>query len=98
MAKTFYTERDMEEMAARGVTALDVDDNVVITDVARDKAMTLGIRLVRRGGTSNGHNGAAGSQDEVVAKVKAAVIARLGPGMDQALLEAVITRVVAQLK
>jgi len=98
MAKVFYTERDIEDLAARGVTALDVDDNVVITDVARDKAMTLGIRLVRPAGTSNGHNGAAGSSDEVVAKVRAAVIARLGPGVDHALLDAVITRVVAQLK
>lgn len=99
MAKVFYTEHDIDDLAARGVTALDVDDNVVITDQAREKALQLGLRLVRSAGsTSSGNAGPAGSQEEVVAKVKAAVIARLGPGVDQALLEAVITRVVAQIK
>jgi hypothetical protein len=98
MPKAFYTERDIVDLAARGVTALDISDDTVLTDLAREKALTLGIRLVRPGGTSNGQNKAAGSQDEVVAKVKAAVLARLGPGVDHALLDAVITRVVAQLK
>ena len=99
MAKVFYTEHDIDDLAARGVTALDMDDNVVITDLAREKAIALGLRLVRSAGsTSNGKASPAGSQAEVVAKVKAAVIARLGPGVDQTLLEAVITRVVAQIK
>lgn len=47
MPKTFYTDRDIEDLAKRGVISLVVDDDVVLTDLARDKAMRLGIELVR---------------------------------------------------
>jgi len=47
MPKTVYTERDIEDLAKRGVLSLAVDDDVVLTDMARDKAMRLGIGLVR---------------------------------------------------
>ncbi len=47
MPKTFYTERDIEDLARQGITALEVDDDIVLTDLARDKAMRLGINLVR---------------------------------------------------
>ena len=47
MPKTFYTERDIEDLAKRGVLSLVVDDDVVLTDLARDKAMRLGIELLR---------------------------------------------------
>ena len=47
MPKTFYTERDIEDLSKRGVISLVVDDDVVLTDLARDKAMRLGIELIR---------------------------------------------------
>jgi hypothetical protein len=47
MPKTFYTERDIEDLARQGVTSLEVDDDIVLTDLARDKAMRLGVELVR---------------------------------------------------
>lgn len=47
MPKTFYTERDIEDLARQGVTAIEVDDDVVITDLGRDKALKLGLQLVR---------------------------------------------------
>ena len=47
MPKTFYTEWDIEGLSKRGVISLVVDDDVVLTDLARDKAMRLGIELVR---------------------------------------------------
>lgn len=47
MPKTFYTERDIEDLSKRGVISLAVDDDVVLTDLARDKAMRLGIELRR---------------------------------------------------
>ncbi len=47
MAKTFYTERDIEDLARQGVTSLVVDENVVLTDLAREKAERLGVQLVR---------------------------------------------------
>ena len=100
MPKTFYTERDIEDLAARGVKALNINDEVVLTDLARDKALALGFRLERNGsGPSPAPQPTqALTQDEIVAKVKAAVIARLGKEVDPALLESVIKRVVAQIK
>lgn len=47
MAKIIYTERDIEDLAKQGVTSLEVGDDVVLTDLARDKAGRLGIELVR---------------------------------------------------
>jgi len=47
MPKTFYTEHDIEDLAHRGVLSLVVDDEVVLTDLARDKALRLGIELQR---------------------------------------------------
>jgi hypothetical protein len=46
MAKVFYTERDIEDLARQGVTSLTVTDDVVVTDLAREKARRLGVALV----------------------------------------------------
>ena len=48
MPKTFYTERDIEDLARRGVISLLEDDDVVLTDIAREKAMRLGIEIVHQ--------------------------------------------------
>lgn len=47
MAKRFFTERDIEEMAARGDMTLEVGDDVVLTELAYEKADQLGVRLVQ---------------------------------------------------
>lgn len=47
MPKTFYTERDIEDLARQGVSSLVIDDDVVLTDLGREKARRLGIDLVR---------------------------------------------------
>ena len=47
MPKTFYTERDIEDLAKRGVLSLVEDDDVVLTDIARDKDIRLGIEILR---------------------------------------------------
>jgi hypothetical protein len=47
MPKTFYTERDIEDLSERGVISLVVDEDIVLTDLARDKALRLGIELLR---------------------------------------------------
>ncbi|MBI3160052.1 MAG: hypothetical protein HYZ26_10685 [Chloroflexi bacterium] len=47
MPKTFYTERDIEDLKTRGVTSLVLSDDVVITDQARERAMKLGFELMR---------------------------------------------------
>ena len=47
MAKEFYTERDIEDMWKRGITSLTVTDNVVLTELAFEKAGRLGLQLVK---------------------------------------------------
>lgn len=43
--KTFYTVRDIEDMHASGVVEIETHDDVVLTDVAREKAIALGMRF-----------------------------------------------------
>jgi hypothetical protein len=47
MPKQFYTERDMDDLAQRGVHSLDVTDEVVLTQLAYERAKMLGIQLVQ---------------------------------------------------
>ena len=47
MPKTFYTERDIEDLLKKGVKSLIVDDDVVLTDLAYEKARKLGLELLR---------------------------------------------------
>lgn len=47
MPKTFYTDRDIEDMFSQGVTSLVINDNVVVTDLAREKGMKIGFEFVR---------------------------------------------------
>jgi hypothetical protein len=46
--KTFYTDHDIEDMAKAGTREIEVDDDVVLTDLAREKALRLGIKLRKR--------------------------------------------------
>ena len=46
MPKTFYTERDIEDMVQQGISSLTVDDNAVLTDLAYTRARQLGIELL----------------------------------------------------
>ena len=47
MPKEFYTERDIEDMVKRGILSLELSDQVVMTDLAYEKANKLGVRLIR---------------------------------------------------
>lgn len=47
MPKQFYTERDIEDMAARGQYSLTVNDEVVLTELAFEKAQRLGVKLIQ---------------------------------------------------
>jgi hypothetical protein len=48
MPKEFYTERDIEDMFKRGILSLQVNDNVVLTELAYEKATRLGMQLLRQ--------------------------------------------------
>jgi len=94
MPKTFYTERDIVDLVNRGVTSLEVNDDVVLTDNARDMALKRGMRLTR----TNPAHPEDGADADLAHRVKAAVIARLGDQVDAKLLDTVVSKVVSGLK
>lgn len=114
MPKTFYTERDIDDLKARGVTSIDVTDNIVMTDLAVERALHHGIKIHRAAQSSpkatysqsvNTYAAypreglhALGSEAELVQRIKSAVLARVNGQVDAALLDAVISRVLAAMK
>ena len=110
MAKIFYTERDIDDMKARGITSLDITDNVVITDLAVERAMRYEMKINRADSASLPKATFSGSVNavypreaftsdiELKQKIKALVLAKLNGQVDAVLLDAVITRVLAGMK
>jgi hypothetical protein len=112
MAKVFYTERDIDEMKARGVTSLDLTDNVVVTDAALERAMKYDMKINRGASSSAPKATLSGSVNLVAAyprtesagdaelreKIKSAVLAKIDGQVDVTMLDAVISRVVSSLK
>ena len=112
MAKIFYTERDIDDMKARGVTSLDITDNVVITDLALERAMRYDFKINRMDNVSAPKATFSTSVNLVAAypreaplvdadlkqKIKSLVLAKLNGQVDAALLDAVISRVLAGTK
>ncbi|MCX5975935.1 MAG: hypothetical protein NTV33_03690 [Coprothermobacterota bacterium] len=47
MPREFYTEKDIEDLVRRGVTSLVVNDEVVLTELAYEKAHRLKMQLLR---------------------------------------------------
>jgi hypothetical protein len=47
--KTFYSNEDIEALARQGITELRLDEDTVLTHLARDTAHRLGISLVHAG-------------------------------------------------
>jgi hypothetical protein len=112
MAKIFYTERDIDALKARGVTSLDITDNVVITDLALERAMRYDFKINRADSTSAPRATLSASVNLVAAypressasdvelkqKIKSLVLAKLDGQVDATLLDAVITRVLAGMQ
>ncbi|MFT3894024.1 MAG: hypothetical protein QM730_20535 [Anaerolineales bacterium] len=46
MPKQFYTEHDIEDMVRKGIKSLQVTDDVVLTELAYEKAKKLDLQLV----------------------------------------------------
>jgi hypothetical protein len=46
MPKEILTDKDIEELHHRGIQSLQVNDDVVLTDLAYEKAKRLGIQLL----------------------------------------------------
>jgi len=112
MPKIFYTERDIDDMKARGVKSLDITDNVVITDLALERAMKFNMQINRTDNASAPKASFSASVNLLAAypreapvvdvdlkqKIKSLVLAKLNGQVDAALLDAVITRVLAGMK
>ncbi|MEP7134263.1 MAG: hypothetical protein ABI904_04970 [Chloroflexota bacterium] len=112
MPKIFYTERDIDDMKARGVTSLDITDNVVITDLALERAMRYDMKINRADKVSAPKATFSSSVNLVAAypreapvvdvdlkqKIKTLVLAKLDGQVDASLLDAVITRVLTGMK
>lgn len=47
MPKTFITERDIEDLAHKGTMELALSDDIVLTDLAYEKAGRLGVKLLQ---------------------------------------------------
>jgi len=48
MPKQFYTEHDIEDLCRRGILSLEINDSVVLTELAYEKSQRLGMKLVRQ--------------------------------------------------
>jgi hypothetical protein len=124
MPKEFYTEKDIEDLFNRGVRSLQLTENVVLTELAYEKARRLDFQLI----TDRADNPPAApvrpyiseqqttrpvstigpvtpvveaqpkpaqsNSSDVEAKIRSAVIARLGNQVDAKLLDNIIHRVV----
>jgi hypothetical protein len=97
MGRRFVTRSQIDVIADRGETVLEVDDRTTVTDLAREHAMQRGVAVVRvpAGG---GHapapapaavdSGGAADTADTRAQVRSAVLAALGEvpaGLDAAL-------------
>jgi hypothetical protein len=96
MAKVFYTERDIDGLHEKGVTSLDLHEDVVLTDLARDRAARLGIRLRRMYPSEPPEEPKPGLDVQSIHnRIRAIVVARLGQRVDGPLLDDVIRKVLA---
>jgi hypothetical protein len=125
MAKTFYTEHEIEDLFKSGVTRLDVNENVVLTGLAYEKAQKLGMQLVQPNAQPSDAPvrpyistviapaplsdlnlrtpvpnlpAPAPAPADLSARIKNAVIAKLGAQVDPSLLDSIIRRVLDQVK
>jgi len=115
MPKVFYTEIDIEDMVKHGILSLEINDNVVLTDLAYEKANRLGLKLVRdkpenppaapvrpyvaqqmsqkQMEATPGVDASPPAEKDLAQRIRNEVMARMGNQVDQALLDAIIQRV-----
>ncbi len=90
--KTFFTERDIETMAAQGTSTLVLNDDTVYTELALEKARSLGMEFARQPVAANPPSPAA---NDVAAQVKRIIIAKLGDTVSEAVIDAAIAHALA---
>jgi hypothetical protein len=95
MAKIFYTERDIDDLYARGLTSIDIHDDVVLTDLARERMFKYGMTPNRIKPDSHPEDN---PQELLIHRIKAAVLTRLNGQIDPILLDTVVRRIIADIK
>ena len=114
MPKEIYTERDIEDIFKRGVFSLNITENVVLTELAYEKANRLGMQLVRNQPDTPpsapvrpyisqkadpavpapvGGVPVRETEKDLSARIRSAVVARMGNQVDSMLLDVIIERV-----
>lgn len=91
MARRFITKTEIDQIADRGETVLEVDPRTTVTDLAREQAQQRGVSIRRVEGADDPASPPVSDSSPARAKVRSAVIARLGEV--PADLDAVIDRV-----
>ncbi len=117
MAKKFFTDTDIEELHRKGLKSLQMNDDVVLTDLAYEKAKRLDIQLVydrvdtppaapvrpylsdkepqrSKPQPDSVPSTSSHADGDVAARIRSAVIAKLGNQVDAKLLDNIIHRVV----
>lgn len=108
--KTFYTVRDIELLAEQGINHLSLTDDRMVTDLAREQAVKLGITLVDSEPNSrplsekpnlpkvdHAENSSVQLPTNLAAKVKVVVMAQMNGQVSEALLDTIIHKVISQL-
>ena len=88
MSRRFVTKREIDDLADRGETVLEVDARTTVTDVAHDHAIRRGVKLVRVDHPTSSPSLDQPADDSTRATVRSAVLAARGevsPGLDEAL-------------
>ncbi|HPH98519.1 MAG TPA: hypothetical protein PKW33_21060 [Anaerolineaceae bacterium] len=98
MGKTFYTDADIDALHNQGITRLEVNDQVVLTALAADKARLYGMELVSGPAPEKPPAHPASAEDELFQTVKKAVMARLGSTGNEAVVDEVIRKVIRQVQ
>lgn len=103
MARRFLTERDINQFVAQGVKELVLEPGTVVTDLGKERARAAGIKLIQEccgahpvTPTQAAATTPSANSDDLQAKVRAAVIARLGGSPEG--LEAIIARILDELR
>ncbi len=78
MAKEYVTARDIEELAIRGIREIPASDDLIFTDLARDRAATLGVLIVRPGERGSMRDSPEPYRSTASSMAKLASIANIG--------------------
>jgi hypothetical protein len=95
MTRRFITKQDVDACVAQGTVVIEIDDQVTVTDVARERARECGVSIVHPGSEATQGTNATQPILSLASNVRASVLAELGSAPDG--LDEVIHRVLRDL-